>query len=72
MLKKRSDEALQLISETNYERLLKMALDGGEISLVDYLIESTYYMQFEEEYLNVCYQYQCAAARLNKYNTITK
>ena len=68
MLKQRSAEAKQLIDETDYSRLLRLALDGGEISLVDYLTENNYYMQFEEEYLDICYQYQCAAARLNKYS----
>lgn len=65
-LKQTADEAQKLIGETDYSRLLGMALDGGQISLTEYLIESNYYLEFEEEYLDACYQFQCEAARLNK------
>lgn len=66
-LKRLASEARELICDTDYSRLLRMALDGGQISLSEYLIESNYYLEFEEEYLDACYQYQCEAARLNKY-----
>lgn len=67
-LKQLASEAQKLIDDTDYSRLLKMALDGGQISLSEYLIESNYYLAFEEEYLDASYQFHCEAARLNKYN----
>lgn len=66
-LKNEVYSAEKLLAETDYNRLLSMALNGGQISLTDYLIENNYYLQFEEDYLDACYRYQCAAARLNKY-----
>ncbi len=68
-LKNEVSAAEKLLAETDYNRLLGLALNGGQISLTEYLIENNYYLQFEEDYLDARYRYQCAAARLNKYVT---
>ncbi|MCM1021363.1 MAG: TolC family protein [Muribaculum sp.] len=66
IMKKAVDSARNLLTEIDYERLLGLALGGGQISLGDYLIECNFYVQFEEEYLEAQYQYQCQLATLNK------
>lgn len=47
--------------------LLKKALDGGEISLLNYLQEVNYFLSAQQDYMNIVYQYHYALARLNKY-----
>lgn len=47
--------------------LLKKALDGGEISLLTYLQEVNYFLEAQQEYINLVYQYHSLLARLNRY-----
>lgn len=53
-------------------RLLKMALDGGEISILDYLGEMAYFLEARQDYLDLQYRYNQALAELNKYTLVTE
>ncbi len=57
----------QAVKGDNTEELLKKALEGGQISLLNYLAEMDYYLQAELEMLSVQYEYYRALAVLNKY-----
>lgn len=50
--------------------LLKKALDGGEISLIDYLQEVNFFLSARQDYMEVIYQYHLALAGLNKYGLL--
>lgn len=66
-LEKECLEYRQALVSADSQRLLKMALDGGEISLLTYLQESAYFQQARREYLSVEHQMHNAIARLNRY-----
>ncbi|MDR0421302.1 MAG: TolC family protein [Prevotellaceae bacterium] len=53
------------LSEYNNERLLKKALDAGEISLLDYLLESQYYYELFTRMLESGRDFELATAQLN-------
>ncbi|MDR2066214.1 MAG: TolC family protein [Prevotellaceae bacterium] len=53
------------LSEYNNERLLKKALDAGEISLLDYLLESQYYYELFNKMLETERDYELTAAKLS-------
>lgn len=48
--------------------MLVKALNGGQISLIEFLLETDYYNGIENEILDFEYQYHLALARLNRYN----
>lgn len=50
--------------------LLRKALDGGEISLLDYLQEVNYFLEARKDYMDVIYQYHCQLAQLNRYTLL--
>ncbi|MDR1347935.1 MAG: TolC family protein [Prevotellaceae bacterium] len=53
------------LSEYSNERLLKKALDAGEISLLDYLLESQYYYELFSKMLETGRDYELTVAKLN-------
>lgn len=59
-----------VLKNDNSVDLLGKSLDGGQISLLDYLGEMDYYMQAERDYLAAQYQYHQALANLNKYKVL--
>lgn len=59
-----------VFEQSNNIALLKKALDGGEISLLTYLQEVNYFLQAQQEYMDVVYQYHYTLARLNKYSLL--
>lgn len=79
-LKSNREKALALYRQmTSYESvlkndnsidLLKKSLEGGQISLLDYLSEMDYYLQAERDYLDVQYRYHQTLADLNKYKVL--
>lgn len=52
------------VENTNNMRLLKKALDSGEISLLEYLLESSYFTEAAREYNAVCQEYALTGAAL--------
>lgn len=59
-----------VLKNDNSIDLLGKSLDGGQISLLDYLGEMDYYMQAERDYLAAQYQYHQTLANLNKYKVL--
>ena len=51
-----------------YLRLMKMAYDGGEINLLDYLNEVNYYSEASTAYLAALYAYNSTLSTLNRFN----
>ncbi len=70
ILKERIDRYRALFGDKSYLSLLKKAFDGGEVSVIDYIIESNYYLENSMEYLEMEYDYYVALCRLNKYNML--
>lgn len=66
-LEKECREYRHALVSSDSQRLLKMALNGGEISLLTYLQESAYFQQARREYLSVEHQMHTAIAQLNRY-----
>lgn len=59
-----------IFEDSNNLELLKKALDGGEISLLNYLQETNYFLSARQDYMNAVYQYHYALARLNRYTLL--
>ena len=67
-LKRKLDRLGPVIDTTDNLRLLRMALDGGELSLLEYLQESNYFIEAIREYNAASYGYACALASLDRYS----
>lgn len=50
--------------------LLKKALDGGQISLLNYLLELRYFLEAKNKYIELEYNYNSVLAELNKYHIL--
>lgn len=66
-LKRQVDALGPIVEQTNNVRLLQMALDGGEISLLDYLQEIGYFAEAIEEYNAARLDYTLTVASLARY-----
>lgn len=55
-----------ILNSTDNIALLKKALAGGQMSVLDYLQELTYFISARRDYIDLCYQYALALARLNR------
>ena len=51
-------------------KLLKKALDGGQINLITYIQEVNFFIEAQNNYLNVEYNYHKALATLNQYQLL--
>ena len=67
-LKRKLDRLGPVIDTTDNLRLLRVALDGGELSLLEYLQESNYFIEAIREYNAASYGYACALASLDRYS----
>ncbi len=70
ILKSEIDEYKSVFEDSNNLLLLKKALDGGEISLINYLQEMNYFIEAKQNYIDVLYQYHLNLAELNKYRLV--
>lgn len=61
------DEYRPTLENNDNISLLKKALDGGQISLITYIQEVNFFMEAQQNYLDVEYRYYQALATLNKY-----
>lgn len=52
--------------------LLKKALDGGQISLITYIQEVNFFLEAQQNYIDVEYRYFQALASLNRYTLLEK
>lgn len=57
-----------VLSDNNNFAILKKALDGGQISLLNYLLELRYFLDAKNKYIELDYNYHSALAELNKYH----
>lgn len=55
------------VENTNNVRLLKMALEGGEISLLEYLQETSYFVEAAQEYNSARLEYALTLASLARW-----
>lgn len=58
------------VLEENNEMYLKKALDGGELSLLNYLLELRYFLEAKHTLLDLEYKYNTLLTSLNKYSLI--
>lgn len=72
-LKKQLDLLGPVIETTDNMRLLKMALDGGQITLMEYIQETNYFLEATQDYLDARKEYALVLSSLNRYsNHLTK
>lgn len=55
------------VEGVNNFRLLKRALDGGELNLLSYLQESSYFVQARRDYVQLCREYALSLTQLSRY-----
>lgn len=66
-LKRQLDRLGPVIETTDNLRLLQLALEGGELSLLDYLQETNYFIEAIRDYNVAAYNYASALASLGRY-----
>ena len=52
------------------QAMLKKALNGGQLSLLDYLLELRYFLEAEQSLLDLEFEYNTQLTDLNKYNLL--
>ena len=57
------------VEGVNNMALLRRALDGGELTLLEYLQESAFFIQAIREYIRLNHDYALSLASLNRYST---
>ena len=60
----------EVIGDNNNFIVLKKALDGGQITPLDYLLEVRYFLEAKDKYVELEYEYNSALAELNKYHLV--
>lgn len=60
----------KVFGDNSYLTLLKKALDGGEISIIEYLNETNYFHETTQAYLEAEYNYNASLAWLNRYTLL--
>lgn len=66
-LDKQIKEYSEVLGDGENIKLLKKALDGGQINLLAYLTELKYFIEAQKQLIDMNYQYQEILTRLNKY-----
>ncbi len=66
-LEDESTHYAQTLNSLDSGRLLKLALDGGEINLLAYLQEIAYFQRANRDYLALRHEYVTTVAKLNSY-----
>lgn len=56
-------------NDVDYLALLKKSYDGGQITVLDYLLEINYFTEARLNYLALCHDYRLRLADLNRYIT---
>ena len=67
-LKQTIDDYQQVLDNLHSNELLKIALDAGEISVLDFIVEQAIYYEAIENYVSVQLQFDTTMARLNYFN----
>ena len=71
-LQEQIDAYRDVLNDGNNNRVLKKALDGGQITLLQYLTELKYFIEAETNLLNLEYEYHLLLSDLNKYELLSK
>lgn len=58
------------LSDTSNKDMLKKALDGGQITLLNYLLELRYFLEAQQTLLNLEFEYNTTLSNLNKYDLL--
>lgn len=61
-----------ILNDGNNLGVLRKALDGGQISLLNYLIEYKYFLDAQAELISMQYEYNQLLSEINKYNLLQK
>ncbi|MCU4165170.1 TolC family protein [Carboxylicivirga caseinilyticus] len=67
-LKSTIDDYQQVLDKLHSNELLKIALDAGEISVLDFIVEQSIYYEAIENFVSVQLQYDTTMARLNYFH----
>ena len=59
-----------VLSDTANHEMLRKALDGGQITLLNYLLEIRYFLEAEQTLLDLEFEYNSVLTTLNKYNLL--
>ncbi len=62
------DEYEDIMNDNSDFELLKKAFDGGQINFLTYMQELNYFLAARRDFLETLYNYNCALARLQRYN----
>ncbi|MCM1518290.1 MAG: TolC family protein [Pseudoflavonifractor sp.] len=69
-LSRKLNDYNEVFGNDNYPTLLQKSLDGGEMSLLDYIQEMRYYLDEMSAMLAIRYELQVVMARLNRYSLL--
>ena len=58
----------KVLDDNNNQLMLKKALDGGQITLLNYLLELRYFLEAKQTLLDLEYEYNSTLTALNKYS----
>lgn len=59
-----------VLSDSNNTEMLKKALDGGQITLLNYLLELRYFLEARQTLLELEFEYQSTLSSLNRYDLL--
>lgn len=59
-----------VLESGNNEKMLQKALEGGQISLLDYLLELRYFLEAQQTLLDLEFEYNTLLTDLNKYQLL--
>ena len=62
------DQYEDIMNDNSDFELLKKAFDGGQINFLTYTQELNYFLAARRDFLETLYNYNCALARLQRYN----
>lgn len=62
------DQYEDVMNDNSDFELLKKAFDGGQINFLTYMQELNYFLAARRDFLETLYNYNCAVARLQRYN----
>lgn len=69
-LKEQINSYSTVLSDSSNKEMLKKALNGGQITLLDYLLELRYFLEAQQTLLDLEYEYNSVLTSLNKYQLI--
>ncbi len=69
-LESRIKKASSLFAKDDYVLLLKKSLEGGAITLYDFLNEVNNYIQMKKDYIELLYNYETVVSKLNRYDLL--